>query len=114
MQDQIIVEMVAVLSRTRRWLFGTVAPGDDSYRRIGKCPKRTLKIRHCVNKRNTHDCTGDETCIAKQDLLLAIDGSGSLREFDPKILRDSAASLIDKYTGQLRVRRHDDRDGAVR
>merc|ERR1719460_1196569 len=66
----------------------------------GKCPKRTSKIRYGVKKCNTHDCTGDEICIAKQDLVLAIDGSGSLRESGWKILKDFAAGLIDKYKGE--------------
>jgi len=66
----------------------------------GKCPKRTSKIRYGVKKCNTHDCTGDEVCIAKQDLVLAIDGSGSLRESGFKILKDFAAGLIDKYKGE--------------
>ena len=32
--------------------------------------------------------------------MLAIDGSGSLRESSYQILKDFAASLIDKYKGQ--------------
>ena len=62
----------------------------------GKCPKRTSKIRYGAKKCNTHDCTGDEICIAKQDLVLALDGSGSLRESGWKIPKDFAVGLIDK------------------
>ena len=43
---------------------------------------------------------GDEVRIARQDLRLAIDGSGSLRESSYQILKDFAASLIEKCKGQ--------------
>ena len=88
--------MVAVLRRMRRWLLGTVASGDDSYPRNGKCPKGTSKIRFGIKKCNTHECTGEKVCIAKHDLVLAIDGSGSLRESVFKLLKKCAAGLIDK------------------
>merc|ERR1719236_384145 len=65
----------------------------------GRCPKRKSKIRYGVRKCNTHDCHGDEVCVAKQDLVLAIDGSGSLRESGFKILKDFAIGLIDRYKG---------------
>merc|ERR1719401_3391229 len=29
---------------------------------------------------NTQDCVGDEICIARQDLVIALDGSGSVRQ----------------------------------
>ena len=44
-----------------------------------------------------HKCVGDELCIAKQDLILAVDGSGSLTEDGFGILRDFAFQLIGKY-----------------
>jgi len=44
-----------------------------------------------------HKCVGDELCIAKQDLILAIDGSGSLTEDGFGILRNFATALIGKY-----------------
>jgi len=66
----------------------------------GICPKRSSNERYGKKKCNTHECNGDEVCIAKQDLVLAIDGSGSLRESGFKILKDFAAGLIDKYKGK--------------
>ena len=89
-------KMAAVLRRMRRWLVGTVASGDGSYPRNGKCPKGTSKIRFGIKKCNTHEWTGEEVCIAKHDLVLAIDGSGSLRESVFKLLKTFAAGLIDK------------------
>jgi len=53
-----------------------------------------------MKKCNTHGCKGDEVCIAKQDLVIAIDASGSLREDGYKILKGFAAGLIDKYMGK--------------
>jgi len=88
--------MAAVLRRMRRWLVGTVASGDGSYPRNGRCPKGTSKIRLDIKKCNTHECTGEEVCIAKHDLVLAIGGSGSLRESVFKLLKNFAAGLIDK------------------
>merc|ERR550514_1258690 len=48
---------------------------------------------------NPHACTGDEICIARQDLILAIDGSGSLTEAGFDILKNFASKLVDKYQG---------------
>jgi len=53
-----------------------------------------------VKKCNTHECNGDEICIAKQDLVLSIDGSGSLREYGFKILKNFAAEFVGKYRGK--------------
>merc|ERR1719421_415212 len=98
------------LKKWSKWSPCSVACGggfSERWRRVtipirgnGKCPKRTSKIRYGVKKCNTHECTGDEVCIAKQDLVLAIDGSGSLRESGWKILKDFAVGLIDKYKGE--------------
>jgi hypothetical protein len=66
----------------------------------GKCPKPSSRIRYGIKKCNTHGCKGDEVCVAKQDLVLAIDASGSLRETGFKIIKDFAAGLIDKYMGK--------------
>merc|ERR1719335_1784205 len=51
----------------------------------GKCPKPKSRIRYGLKKCNTHPCIGDEVCIAKQDLILSVDSSGSLRDAGFKI-----------------------------
>jgi hypothetical protein len=63
----------------------------------GKCPKRKSAERFEKEKCNTQDCVGDEICIAKQDLVIALDASGSLREKGYDIVRAFAANLTDKY-----------------
>jgi len=49
-------------------------------RGFGKCPKPTSEYRYEKQECNSHKCVGDETCVARQDLIMAIDGSGSLLE----------------------------------
>jgi uncharacterized protein YegL len=66
----------------------------------GKCPKVKSRIRYGLKKCNTHSCTGDEVCVAKQDLILSIDGSGSLREKGFKIVKAFVAKLVSKYKGE--------------
>merc|ERR1712232_1513253 len=49
---------------------------------------------------NEHKCVGDEMCIAKQDLILAVDGSGSVRENGFNILKSFALNLFTKYKNE--------------
>jgi hypothetical protein len=63
----------------------------------GTCPRRRHADRYEDQACNTHDCVGDEICIAKQDLVLTIDGSGSLRESGFEIVRNFAANLTTRY-----------------
>ena len=69
-------------------------------RGMGRCPKRSSKIRYGIQKFNTHGCNGDEVYSAKQYLVLANDAKGSLRETGYKTVRDFAAGLSDKYMGE--------------
>lgn len=66
-------------------------------RGFGKCPTPNSDFRYAKQECNVHPCTGDEVCIAKQDLVLGIDGSGSLTEDGFGILRNFAVTLITKY-----------------
>jgi hypothetical protein len=59
----------------------------------GKCPKSKSPDRFEEEKCNKQDCVGDEICIAKQDLVLALDASGSLREKGYEIVRSLAVNL---------------------
>merc|ERR1719203_807306 len=68
-------------------------------RALGKCPGPKHADRYEVQPCNSQECRGDEICIAKQDLVIAIDASGSLRESGFETLRDFAANLTGKYMG---------------
>jgi len=63
----------------------------------GVCPKDHSAERWNEQACNTLQCVGDEICIAKQDLVISIDGSGSLRNSGFEIIRNFAAGLIDRY-----------------
>merc|ERR1740127_329298 len=54
-------------------------------------------MRYAKEDCNTMACVGDEICIAKQDLVLTVDGSGSLRESGFEIVRNFAANLTTRY-----------------
>jgi len=89
------------------WGFCTMACGGGLQERTrkvviptrgeGVCPKDNSPERFNERGCNMHDCIGDEICIAKQDLVIAIDGSGSLRSTGFDIIRNFAAELIDRY-----------------
>jgi hypothetical protein len=64
----------------------------------GKCPKATaLGIRFDEKSCNTLECIGDEICVAHQDLVMAIDASGSLRESGFEVVRTFSANLTARY-----------------
>merc|ERR1740116_696679 len=63
----------------------------------GKCPKKRNPDRFEKEKCNKQDCVGDEICIAKQDLVIALDASGSLREKGYDIVRGFAVNLTKRY-----------------
>ena len=49
-----------------------------------------------TQKCNTQPCVGDEICIASQDLIIAKDGSGSLREGGFNSLKKYAFDLLSR------------------
>jgi hypothetical protein len=63
----------------------------------GKCPKRTSSRREEYQDCNTHACVGDEICIAKQDLILNIDGSGSVNEESWGYVKNFTGELLKRY-----------------
>lgn len=67
----------------------------------GECPKDdALGLRFEEQKCNSQDCIGDEICIANMDLILAIDGSGSLRQSGFEVVRNFARNLTERYESQ--------------
>lgn len=63
----------------------------------GTCPEKHNYERFESQDCNTHDCAGDEFCIASQDLIIVLDGSGSLRQEGFVTLQNFAANLTDRY-----------------
>jgi len=69
-------------------------------RGFGKCPLEDGAERFAEQECNTQDCVGDEICIAQQDLIIAVDGSGSLREGGFNTVKNYALNLLEKYHAQ--------------
>jgi len=70
---------------------------DIPIRANGKCPTPENSERLQWDSCNTQECVGDEICIAKQDLVLAIDGSGSLKQEGFDAVKKFALNLTAKY-----------------
>jgi len=66
-------------------------------RGLGKCPKEKSSYRFRDAQCNEQDCNGDEVCIAEQDLIIAVDGSGSVQEKGFKVLVDFVGTLLKRY-----------------
>jgi hypothetical protein len=66
-------------------------------RGFGKCPNANSRYRYRKGRCNEQPCTGDEICVARQDLIVAIDGSGSVRESGFAILKKFVKKLLSRY-----------------
>jgi len=66
-------------------------------RGFGKCPLEDTRERFRERQCNQQDCVGDEICVANQDLIIAIDSSGSVREDGFNILKNYVLELLTKY-----------------
>merc|ERR1719277_1773512 len=73
---------------------------DLPIRANGKCPGPQHADRLQMQECNTQRCVGDEICIARQDLVIAVDGSGSLKGKGFKILRGLAKTLTSRYRAE--------------
>merc|ERR1719382_1775091 len=70
---------------------------DIPIRANGKCPSEKHPDRFQMQPCNTQDCQNDEICIAKQDLVIAIDGSGSVKQEGFDIIKYFALNLTSRY-----------------
>jgi hypothetical protein len=70
---------------------------DIPIRANGKCPGAKHPDRFEMQECNTQDCVGDEICIARQDLVIALDGSGSLKQEGFDDIKKFALNLTSKY-----------------
>mmetsp|Transcript_110959 Transcript_110959/g.254312 ORF Transcript_110959/g.254312 Transcript_110959/m.254312 type:complete len:936 (+) Transcript_110959:188-2995(+) len=75
-----------------RWRSRTVKHGA---RGGGKCAKKFAKARYHTEKCNNDPCPRNATCIAKVDLILMIDSSGSMGESGFKAQRQAVLGLLD-------------------
>ena len=76
-----------------------MAPSEDPHLWQRQVRRPCSNIRYGIRKCNTFDCKCDEVCIAKQNLVLAIDASGSFRDHGYRVLKNFANGLIAKYMG---------------
>ena len=65
----------------------------------GTCPAADSTDRYMTKVCNTQACIGDETCIAEQDIIIAIDGSGSIGKDGYEILKKFASKLLQRFQG---------------
>merc|ERR1719343_1561647 len=63
----------------------------------GRCPKKTAVERLQDEVCNSQACVGDEVCIAQQDLILMVDGSGSLKKSGFDVVKNFVVNLTQKY-----------------
>merc|ERR1719343_1574611 len=70
---------------------------DIPIRANGKCPGPKHPDRFEMQQCNTQECVGDEICIARQDLVIALDGSGSMKEEGFDMVKKFALNLTSKY-----------------
>lgn len=64
------------------------------------CPTPQSKQRYGNKQCNTGPCVGDEICVAKQDLVVAVDGSGSLTADGFKVLKQYTKVLLKRYSNE--------------
>ncbi len=66
----------------------------------GFCYKKMSRTRYAKHRCNKHRCMGDEKCIGKVDVVLAVDGSGSLRATGFAMLQNFTGELAKKFVGK--------------
>jgi len=67
----------------------------------GKCPSPDSDFRLEHKDCNTQPCKGNEECFAIQDLVMAIDGSGSITADNFDILKEYVVKLVSRYKGVI-------------
>lgn len=63
----------------------------------GSCPTAESSHRFQRQECNAHVCVGDELCVAKQDLVVVVDGSGSVHADGFKLVREFTEGLLERY-----------------
>jgi len=65
-------------------------------RGAGKCPKKASGERYAKQQCNKQGCLGDEQCVSTADIILAFDGSGSLKETGFNTLKKFGSELLER------------------
>merc|ERR1719487_2046097 len=65
----------------------------------GRCPAKDSGERLDRKQCNQNKCVGDEMCTSKLDLVIAIDGSGSMTETGFSVLRTFAEKFVRRLKG---------------
>eukprot|EP00419_Tripos_fusus_P054381 CAMPEP_0172812372 /NCGR_PEP_ID=MMETSP1075-20121228/10002_1 /TAXON_ID=2916 /ORGANISM="Ceratium fusus, Strain PA161109" /LENGTH=996 /DNA_ID=CAMNT_0013651925 /DNA_START=90 /DNA_END=3080 /DNA_ORIENTATION=+ len=99
-----------VLSRWSRWSACSAACGGGFHqkrRRVlvpthanGKCPKASSRKRVRFQKCNVQRCVGDEVCAAVEDVIIAVDASGTLTGDGFSALQAFALQLVDRFRSE--------------
>ena len=95
-----MVQAVSLRRCVQQEVPGEVETGGRPHPRERQVSNPTPRYRYSMWDCDTHDCSGDDTCIAKQSPIFAIDGSGSLTAKGFEVLKDLATQLIGKYRGE--------------
>jgi hypothetical protein len=66
----------------------------------GVCPKPKNKKRYQKKGCNKQRCYGDETCVGKVDMVIALDSSGSFRRPQHAVLVNFTGELVKKFKGR--------------
>lgn len=66
----------------------------------GTCPAWKSTQRFELRQCNAQKCIGDEVCVAKLDVVLALDGSGSVTGKGFEVLKTFALKVIDKLQSE--------------
>ena len=90
----------ALLRGMRRWHAFKAKHVLMPTRSSGQCPKESSRKRIRERESNTQESVGDEICTAKQDLVSAMDGSGSLHEDGFTTLNNYALEMESKYQSE--------------
>jgi hypothetical protein len=73
---------------------------DVPIRGEGKCPKPKSHFRYEMQDCNPMACVGDEICTAQQDLIISVDGSGSVSVESWDLVKNFTGEMLKRYKSQ--------------
>lgn len=82
-------------------------------RENGHCPKKTSRLRWRRKVCNDVDCLGDEKCAAEMDLIIAVDGSGSLSAHEGQGGDEAGWKIVQNFTEEFLTKMWATEDGTM-